>query len=366
MTIPSNEKFYNWGYHNPVNTDKNPILPLSDDQRQKFQRLVQTQDGSLEIDPYMLASGVAGNNGDNYYEIASDQYKTHISAPALYPHDPTVRIDRGNYYYSSGNLTVWPNPEGQERYSAYWWDTSGIYFAPDIYGSGYSAYPTLPKDNQAAIILFDDLDQELYWGSGQVQINSNRKYLLWLGASRNIDQFGIFNYGRREFKTVKFPVFYNKKKKKYIYQDADIPYYYSHFSNADHNIIDKGFEDFQIFYTYIHYIPKLKNENQLTHERVDGVNEIPFVSNAKSVYLYSVYGGKKFRDLQAQNWSSVNHWDKIYSPQGIASDFHSVLKSPVPPFPPAERGGEESEEQEYNSKEELQKKFNAVSGLLGL
>jgi hypothetical protein len=373
MTQPSNEKFYQWGYHDPdPKNTKDPILPLTDEQRKIFERVISVNDGFVKIGSELLPSGEGLYDTTRCYNIDLDVDSVHISAPALYPHDPQgvgVRADRGNYYFSSGNYTVWPNPSGEDpdkRYSAYWWDVSGIYFSPNIYGDGYFAYPLLPSGNAAAIVLFDDLDQELYWGRGEVEINSDRKYLLWLDADRNIDQFGIFNYGRREFKTLKFPEFYNRKKKKYIYKDKDIPYFYSHFSNADHNKIDKGFEDFQIFYTYIHYIPELKNEFQRSHEKIVGPNQIPFLSNAKSVYLYSVYGAKKFRDLQAQNWSFVNEWDDIYSPQGIASDFHNILKSPTPPFPPVERDSEESEQQEYNSKEELQKKFNAVSGLLGL
>ena len=112
------------------------------------------------------------------------------------------------------------------------------------------------------------------------------------------------------------------------------------------------------------------NANQNTHDRVvndlDDLNEIPFISNAKSVYLYSVYGAGKFKNLEAQDWTGVNIWDSSYSPKGIASDFHGILDSPAPPFPPAERGEKESEDQEYNSEEELQQKFDAVSGLLGL
>ena len=84
------------------------------------------------------------------------------------------------------------------------------------------------------------------------------------------------------------------------------------------------------------------------------------------MYLYSVYGAGKFKDLQSENWTSVNYWDSEFSPKGVPSDFHGILKSPTPPFPAAERTGEESEEEEYNSKEKLQQKFEAVSGLLGL
>jgi hypothetical protein len=44
-----------------------------------------------------------------------------------------------------------------------------------------------------------------------------------------------------------------------------------------------------------------------------------------------------------------------------------VFTSPRLPFPPAKRDDEEveSEDKEYNTQEELQEKFNAVSGLLG-
>lgn len=368
MTIPSNNTFYEWGYHDP---GKDPVLPLSNEQREIFERVIAVSGGTVEVGYQLLPSGEGFDDPSRYYNVALDSDKTHISAPALYPHDPSDtgrRIERGSYYFSSGNYTIWPSPSGQDRYSAYWWDTSGIYFSPDIHNEVYYAYPT-EYGNAAAIILFDDLDHDAYFASGEVRINDDKKYLLWLDG-RNIDQLGIFHFGRELNKIVKIPLGYGKKRRKHLYEDEDRKYYYSHFSNADHDKVDKGFEDFQIFYTYIHYIPKLKNENQNTHDRVvtdlDDLNEIPFISNAKSVYLYSVYGAGKFKNLQAQDWTDVNIWDSSYSPKGIASDFHNVIDSPVPPFPPAERGEKESEDQEYNSEEELQQKFDAVSGLLGL
>lgn len=365
MTTPSNNTFYQWGYHDP---SKDPILPLSDEQREILERVITTTDGSVEIGYQLLPSGEGLEDPSRYYNIAIDGDKSHIAAAALYPHDPEgtgLRVDRGNYYFSSGNYTVWPNPEGEDRYSAYWWDVSGIYFSPSIYNETYYAYPTLPSDNAAAIILFDDLDHDVYFSSGEVRINDNKKYLLWLDG-RNVDQLGIAHYGRELNKIIEIPVRYSRKKRKYIYEEEERKYYYSHFSNADHNKVDKGFEDFDIFYTYIHYVPELKNENQLTHEDAKKSNEIPFLSNTKSVYLYSVYGAGKFKNLQAQDWTAVNVWDNSYSPKSIASDFHNVLKSPSPPFPPAERDEEESEEKEYNTEEELQQKFNTVSGLIGL
>ena len=339
MTTPSNDTFYQWGYHDP---SKDPILPMSDEQRLIFERLISTPGGSVAVGYQLLPSGEGFDDSSKFYNIALDDDKSHISAPALNPHDPNetgLRIDRGNYYFSSGNYTIWPSPSGQDRYSAYWWDASGIYFSPDLHNQTYYSCPTLPSGNAAAIILFDDLDHESYFGTGEVKINENKKYLLWLNG-RNVDQFGILHNGRKLEKIVKIPFGYSKRSKKYFYKDESIPYYYSHFSNADHNKIDKGFEDFQIFYKYIHYIPKLKNEDQLTHEIIEDSNEIPFLSNAKSVYLYSVYGFDNF--------------------------FVPILRAPTLPFPPAERGEKESQEKEYNSDEELQQKFDAVSGLLGL
>ena len=380
MTTPSNSTFYQWGYHDP---SKDPVLPMSDEQRKILERIITTNDGSVRIGYQLLPSGEGFDDPSKYYNIALDQdvsdgsdkrpiHSGIISAPALYPHDPDgtgLRIDRGNYYFSSGNYTVWPSPSGDDRYSAYWWDVSGVYFSPDTHKELYYACPVLPSGNAAAILLFDDLDHDVYFDTGEIKINQNKKYLLWLDG-KNVDQMGIFHYGRELNKIIEIPVGYDRKNRKHVYEDENRKYYYSHFSNADHSKVDKGFEDFQIFYTYIHYIPRLKNENQLTHEKVvdnlSNLNEIPFISNAKSVYLYSVYGDGKFRDLQAQDWTGVNFSDNSYSPKGIPSNFHNVLRSPVPPFPPGKRGEEESEDQEYNSEEDLQEKFNTVSGLLGL
>lgn len=369
MTTPSNDTFYQWGYHDP---SKDPILPMSDEQRTIFERIITTNDTDVRIGYQLLPSGEGFDDPSKFYNVALDENKSHISAPALYPHDPNVRIDRGNYYFSSGNYTIWPSPSGQDRYSAYWWDVSGIYFSPDLHNQTYYSCPTLPDGNAAAIILFDDLDHESYFDTGEVKINENKKYLLWLNG-RNVDQMGIFHYGRELNKIIEIPVGYSRKKREYIYKDEERKYYYSHFSNADHDGVQKGFENFDIFYTYIHYIPRTKGANYLTHEgfvdvegRLERLNQIPFLSNSKSVYLYSTYGAGKFRNLQAQDWTNVNPWDNSYSPVGIASDFHNVLQHPATPFPPAERDEEESEEKEYNSDEELQQKFDAVSGLLGL
>jgi hypothetical protein len=352
MTIPSNNTFYQWGYHDP---SKDPVLPLSEEQKTIFERLISTPGGSVAVGYQLLPSGEGFEDASKYYNVALDQDVVDgkkpsssgiISAPALYPHDPAqtgLRIDRGNHYFSSGNYTVWPSPSGQDRYSAYWWDVSGIYFTSDIYGGTYSAFPTLPEGNAASLILFDDLDHDAYFSTGEVKINESRKYLLWI-TGNNVDQFGILHNGRELEKIVKIPIGYSKRDKKYLYKDEERKYYYSHFSNADHDKVDKGFEDFQIFYTYIHYIPKLKNENQNTHDRVvndlDDLNQIPFLSNAKSVYLYSVYGLDNF--------------------------FVPILRAPSLPFPPSERGEEETKDQEYNTEEELKEKFEAVSGLLGL
>lgn len=340
MTSPSNETFYQWGYHNP---SKDPILPLSEEQRTIFEKIISTTDGEVRVGYELLPSGEGLQDPSKYYVVATDPDKTHISAPALYPHPNGTGdiIDRGNYYFSSGNYTVWPNPVGQDRYSAYWWDVSGIYFTPDIYGSGYASYPTASRDNVASILLFDDLDHDAYWGSGIIKINTDKKYLLWL-TGRNVDQMSIFHYGKNVNKTIQIPLSYNEKKNKTIFSDQTVRYFYSHFSNATHEIIDKGFDDFQIFYNYIHYIPKLKNENQLTHEIAEESNQIPFLSNAKSVYLYSVYGSNNL--------------------------FVPVLRAPSLPFPPAKREDEdvESKDLEYYTQEELEEKFNAVSGLLGL
>lgn len=339
MTTPSNDKLYQWGYHSP---GKDPVLPLSNEQREIFERLITTSTGSVAVGYQLLPSGEGFDDPSKYYNIALDDNQSHISAPALYPHDPDatgLRIERGSYYFSSGNYTVWPSPSGQDRYSAYWWDTSGIYFTSDIYGQTYSALPTLPSGNLASVVLFDDLDHEAYFSTGEIKANENKQFLVWLNG-KNVDQLGILHHGKLLNKIVKIPIGYSKRDKKYLYTDEERKYYYSHFSNADHDKIDKGFEDFQIFYKYIHYIPKLKNQEQLTHERVEDSNEIPFLSNVKSVYLYSVYGLNNF--------------------------FVPILRAPTLPFPPAERGEKESEDLEYNSEEDLQKKFEAVSGLLGL
>jgi len=369
MTTPSNSTFYQWGFHDP---GKDPILPLSDEQRKILERVISVDGGTVRVGSELLPSGEGFDDPSRFYNIALDEDQSHISAPALYPHDPEengVRIDRGNFYFSSGNYTVWPSPDGPDRYSAHWWDTSGIYFSPDIHSEIYYACPTFPSGNSAAIILFDDLDHEAYFDTGEVKINQNKKYLLWLDG-RNVDQLGIFHFGRKLDKVVEIPIGYDKRKRKLQYKDETRRYYYSHFSNADHDKVDKGFEDFQIFYTYIHYIPRLKGFQQGTHEKVvqdlSNLNEIPFLSNARSVYLYSVYGAGKFRNLTSQNWTGVNIFDNVYSPSRSSSDFHNVLASPVPPFPQIDRDDTESEEEEYNSQEELQEKFNAVSGLLGL
>ena len=338
MTTPSNDTFYQWGYHNP---SKDPILPMSNEQRAILEKVISTPEGSIEIGYQLLPSGEGHQDNSKYYNVALSG--THFSSPALYPHDPNetgLRIERGDYYFSSGNYTIWPSPSGQDRYSAYWWDVSGIYFTADIYNETYYAYPTLPADNAGAIVLFDDLDHEAYWASGDVKINPNKKYLLWLNG-RNVDQIGIFHYGKKVNKIVQIPLSYKKDRKKTLYSEQTVKYFYSHFSNATHDIIDEGFDDFQIFYNYIHYIPKLKNENQLSHEKVEESNQIPFLSNAKSVYLYSVYGSNNL--------------------------FVPVLRSSTLPFPPAKRDDEdvESKDREYYTQEELQQKFNAVSGLLG-
>ena len=57
----------------------------------------------------------------------------------------------------------------------------------------------------------------------------------------------------------------------------------------------------------------------------------------------------------------------LYSVYGSNNLFVPVFTSPKLPFPPAKRDDEEveSEDKEYNTQEELQEKFNAVSGLLG-
>ena len=369
MTTPSNSTFYQWGNHDP---SKDTVLPISNSQREIFNRIITTGAGTVEVPHQLLPSGEGSDDPSRFYNIALDNSQTHISAPALLPHDPAgegIRIDRGNFYFSSGNYTLWPSPDGPDRYSAHWWDTSGIYFSPDIHSEIYYACPTFPSGNSAAIILFDDLDHQTYFDTGEIKINQNKKYLLWLDG-RNVDQLGIFHFGRELNKVVKIPIGFDKKGRKLKYKDEERRYYYSHFSNADHDKVNKGFEDFQIFYTYIHYIPRLQNVQQGTHEKVvldrSKLNEIPFLSNAKTVYLYSVYGAGKFKNLKAQDWTGVNIFDNVYSPKEVDSTFHSVLNSPIHPFPPAERGEEESEEDQYNTKEQLQEKFDAVSGLLGL
>lgn len=380
MTIPSNSTFYQWGYHDP---GKDPILPLSDEQKKIFERVISVDGGSVRVGSELLPSGEGFDDPSKFYNIALDQdvsdgsdkrpiHSGIISAPALYPHDPNgtgLRIDRGNYYFSSGNYTVWPSPSGDDRYSAYWWDVSGVYFSPDTHKELYYACPVLPSGNAAAILLFDDLDHDVYFDTGEIKINKNKKYLLWLDG-KNVDQMGIFHYGRELNKIIEIPVGYDRKNRKHVYQDKNRKYYYSHFSNADHDKVDKGFEDFQIFYTYIHYIPRLKGFQQGTHQKVvedlSKLNQIPFLSNARSVYLYSVYGAGKFKNLTSQNWTDVNIFDSVYSPTTSSSNFHNVLGSPIPPFPQVDRDDTESEEEEYNSEEDLQEKFNTVSGLLGL
>ncbi len=369
MTTPSNSTFYQWGYHNP---SKDTILPISDDQRKIFERIITTSDGDVKVGYQLLPSGEGFDDPSKFYNIALDENQSHISAPALYPHDPKetgLRIERGGYYFSSGNYTVWPSPSGEDRYSAYWWDVSGIYFSPDLNNLTYYACPTFPSGNAAAIILFDDLDHETYFDTGEIKINQNKKYLLWLDG-RNVDQLGIFHFGRNLNKIVKIPIGFDKRKRKLQYEDEEREYHYSHFSNADHSKVDKGFEDFQIFYTYIHYIPRLKNVEQGTHQKVvddlSNLNEIPFLSNSRSVYLYSVYGAGKFKNLTSQDWTGVNIFDGEYFPRDTSSDFHNVLDSPVPPFPEVDRDDTESEDEKYNTAEELQNKFDAVSGMLGL
>ena len=238
MTTPSNSTFYQWGYHDP---NKDPILPLSNEQREILERVITTTDGSVEIGYQLLPSGEGADDPSKYYTVALDNNKTHISAPALYPHDPNLRIDRGNHYFSSGNYTVWPSPSGQDRYSAAWWDASGIYFSPDIYNETYYAYPTLPSENGASIILFDDLDHDLYLASGIAANNTNKKYLLW--TTKNNDQFSIFNFGSLLQKQIDIPVGYSNRDKKYFYSTENRNYYYSHFSNANHDKVDKGFEE---------------------------------------------------------------------------------------------------------------------------
>lgn len=360
MTTPSNNKFYQWGYHDP---QKDPILPLSSEQREIFQRVINTSDGEFLISESLVPSGEGLNTNDDFYSTALDLSRAHVSSPALLSEDQAGIVERGAYYWSSGNFAVWPNPSSedpcdQNRYSVAWWDVSGIYFSPSISFSEstcgdksnfYYAYPTTGSD--ASVVLFDDLDLDAYYNNQEVVHNTDKKYLLWLGSQKNIYQFSIFHYGSKKVKIVDVPLYYNEYLKKYVYTKQPRDYYYGHFSSASHEIIDRGFEDFQIFYTYIHYIPKLKNQNQLTHDKaitvernkdgkLENLNEIPFVSNPKSVYLYSVYGN-----------------DERFIP---------VLRAPTPPFPPSERGNEETEDLEYNTDEELQKKFDEASGLLGL
>ena len=343
MTVSSNVKFYEWGSHN---SNGDSALPLTDEQRQVFQRIITTNDSSVSVSDQLIASGEGFYDPSKFYKIASDVNKTHIASPALYSHNEQL-IDRGDYYFSSGNFTVWPNPSGEQgqRHSASWWDVSGIYFSPDIHGSIYYSCPTLPADNAAALFLFDDLDSDYYFANGSGQLSVNKKYLLWV-TGRQVVQFGIFNYGRKKQKTIQVPLGYDESNNKTIYKEELLDYYYSHFSNADHDQLNGGVEDFQLFTTYIHYIPRLKNENQDSHgkveTRLDKLNEIPFLANAKSVYLYSVYGS-----------------DNTFIPG---------LRSPGPPFPPADRpdGEVESKDFNYHTQDELDSKFSNISGLLGL
>jgi len=114
MTTPSNSAFYQWGYHDP---GKDPILPLSDEQRKIFERVIAVDGGSVRIGSELLPSGEGFEDPSGFYNIALDQdivdekkstLDRIISAPALYPHDTQetgLRIDRGNYYFSSGKYT---------------------------------------------------------------------------------------------------------------------------------------------------------------------------------------------------------------------------------------------------------------------
>lgn len=353
MTTPSNYKFYEWGYHNPPDDPKNPILPLTDEQRKIFERIIQTTGDPFYVGQPLLASGEGLNDSGVPYNIGYDSSEEHYSAPALYPYDPGdtgLKINKGAYYWSSGTMTVWPSPSGsdedEERYSAYWWDASGLYFAPSVYGEAYYSYPLVDTENAATIFLFDDLDHSYWQNTGSGQYNNNRKYLLWINGDHQVDQFGIFHFGRYKTKTVSVPLGYDSVNNRSIYKKEDRPYYYSHFSNADHDKVNGGVASFELFTTYIHYIPRMINEFQLTHEKVvnrtDRLNEIPFLANTKSVYLYSVYGS-----------------DNTFIP---------VLRTPRSPFPPVARpdGNEESKEQSYYGKDVLDSKFASVSGLLGL
>ena len=353
MTFPSNSKFYEWGNHS---SKGDSALPLTDQQKQLFQRIITTNSSPVSVNEQIVASGEGFLDPNKFYRIAQNTASgvsfpgPHLSSPALYPHSQASEIERGNYYYSSGNFTLWPNPNGQagdddDRYSAYWWDVSGIYFSPDIYNEKYYAYPTLPDGNAASIFLFDELDHDLYSSTGDPSISTSKKYLLWINQ-RNLVQFGIFNYGSKKGKTIQIPLGYDEDNNKTIYKDEIRDYYYSHFSNGNHDALNGGVEDFQLFTTYVHYIPRLKSASEDSHgkvqTRLDRLNEIPFLANTKSVYLYSVYG--------------------------LDNTFIPILRSPGPPFPPAERpdGEVESKDSNYHTQEELDSKFSKVSGLLGL
>ena len=53
MTIPSNNTFYEWGYHDP---GKDPVLPLSDEQREIFERVIAVSGGTVEVGYQLLPS----------------------------------------------------------------------------------------------------------------------------------------------------------------------------------------------------------------------------------------------------------------------------------------------------------------------
>lgn len=316
-----NPNFYQWGEHSPQNTAQNPYLPLTDEQKESFQRLIQTASGPEYVGQQIFVSGESFFDPSKDYKIGFNS--VHQAWPGLQTDPTQERLNASSNYWSSGNLTIWPDPSGEDRYSAFWWDQSGIYFAPNPNEiDGYYSYP-YTDDNAGNIFLFDDLDQDAFFNDGEIRFNPSRKYLLYVTGDRQVDQFGVFNYARKKQKLIENPIGRDRSGD-IVYQQKLVDYYYSHFSNADHDKVNPGLDSFKIFSNYIHYIPHLTSFRQGT----DGdpkdpdkyLNEIPFLSSVKAVYVYSVYGDNPL--------------------------FYISYNSPKPPFPPVEREDEEEEQEE--------------------
>ena len=67
MTTPSNSTFYQWGYHDP---GKDPILPLSDDQKKILERVITVDGGTVRVGSELLPSGEGFDDPSRFYNIA--------------------------------------------------------------------------------------------------------------------------------------------------------------------------------------------------------------------------------------------------------------------------------------------------------